>query len=72
MLPRTRRAQSLLLSGHYNCRIGLTQHCDAQKYLETLALHHAVLRAAMKTKQTMNMEDAAALMKAIEALGACY
>merc|ERR1711934_584627 len=43
-----------------------------QKYLATLACHHAVLRAAMKTKQTMDIKDAEALMKAIEALGASY
>ncbi len=43
-----------------------------QKYLQSLALHHHVMRAAMKTKQTVNPESAAALQAAVEELGKLY
>jgi len=42
------------------------------KYLQSLALHHAVMRAAMKTKQTVDPESAAALRAAVEQLGKLY
>mmetsp|Transcript_10684 Transcript_10684/g.31589 ORF Transcript_10684/g.31589 Transcript_10684/m.31589 type:complete len:171 (-) Transcript_10684:41-553(-) len=41
-------------------------------YLEVLALHHAVLVAAMKTKQSSEMAAVDALDKAIEALKPVY
>ena len=41
-------------------------------YLESLALHHGVMQAAMKTKQTVDPESAAALRAAVEALGKLY
>ncbi len=43
-----------------------------QKYLQSLALHHRVMRAAMKTKQTVDPESAAALRVAVEELGKLY
>jgi nickel superoxide dismutase len=43
-----------------------------QKYLQSLALHHRVMRAAMKTKQTVDPESAAALRAAVEELGKLY
>lgn len=43
-----------------------------QAYLESLALHHRVMRAAMKTKQTVDPESAAALRAAVEELGKLY
>ncbi len=43
-----------------------------QKYLQSLALHHRVMRAAMKTKQTVEPESAAALGAAVEELGKLY
>lgn len=45
---------------------------DYDAYLEKLAVHHRVLRAAMKTKQTVDVANAAALKKSIEALGRLY
>lgn len=42
------------------------------KYLDSLAVHHRVMRAAMKAKQTVDPQSAAALQKAIEELGALY
>jgi len=42
------------------------------KYLQSLALNHAVMRAAMKTKQTVDPASAAALRTAVEALGKPY
>jgi nickel superoxide dismutase len=41
-------------------------------YLATLADHHAVMVAAMKTKQVPTLETVAALKKAIEALAVHY
>ena len=41
-------------------------------YLEKLAVHHRVMRAAMKTKQTANPANAEKLKAAIEALGKLY
>merc|ERR1719382_544681 len=41
-------------------------------YLEVLALHHAVMVAAMKTKQSSEMGNVDALDKAIEALRPVY
>ena len=43
-----------------------------QEYLQSLALHHRVMRAAMKTKQTVDPESAAALRAAVEELGKLY
>ena len=43
-----------------------------QAYLEKLAVHHRVMRAAMKTKQTANVPSADKLKAAIEALGKLY
>ena len=43
-----------------------------QEYLQSLALHHRVMRAAMKTKQTVDAESAAALRAAVEELGKLY
>lgn len=42
------------------------------EYLRKLALHHKVMRAAMKTKQTVDPDNVAALRRAIEALGQVY
>ncbi len=42
------------------------------KYLEALAVHHHVLRAAMKTKQTVEPAHADALRAAVQALGERY
>jgi nickel superoxide dismutase len=41
-------------------------------YLASLADHHAVMRAAMKTKQTVNQESVKALDAAIDALAQRY
>lgn len=41
-------------------------------YLESLAIHHRVMRAAMKTKQTADPASADALKVAIEAMGKLY
>jgi nickel superoxide dismutase len=41
-------------------------------YLEKLAVHHRVMRAAMKTKQTADPANADKLKVAIEALGKLY
>jgi nickel superoxide dismutase len=41
-------------------------------YLKSLADHHAVLRAAMKTKQTVDADAATALEAAIKQLGTHY
>ena len=43
-----------------------------QAYLQSLALHHHVMRAAMKTKQTVDPKSAAALREAVEELGKLY
>ncbi len=43
-----------------------------QEYLQSLALHHQVMRAAMKKKQTVDPESAAALLAAVEELGKLY
>ncbi|UCD29430.1 MAG: superoxide dismutase [Planctomycetota bacterium] len=43
-----------------------------QKYLESLAKHHRVLRAAMKTKQTVDSVNAEKLHAAIKVLGELY
>ena len=43
-----------------------------EEYLEQLAIHHRVMRAAMKTKQTVDGRDAAGLKAAVEALGKLY
>ena len=43
-----------------------------QAYLQSLALHHHVMRAAMKTKQTVDPQSAAALRAAVEELGKLY
>ncbi len=43
-----------------------------QEYLQSLALHHRVMRTAMKTKQTVDPESAAALRAAVEELGKLY
>jgi nickel superoxide dismutase len=43
-----------------------------QKYLQSLALHHGVMRAAMKTKQTVSPEAATELRAAVEELGKLY
>ena len=43
-----------------------------QEYLQSLALHHRVMRAAMKTKQTVDPESAAALRAAVQELGKLY
>merc|ERR1712113_288029 len=43
-----------------------------QEYLEVLALHHAVMVAAMKTKQNTDMSFVDALDKAIDALKHVY
>ena len=43
-----------------------------QAYLETLAVHHAVMRGAMKAKQTTNPEAADALAHAVSHLEAVY
>lgn len=45
---------------------------EYQKYLESLATHHRVLRAAMKVKQTVDPANADALKASIEALGKLY
>jgi len=45
---------------------------EYQKYLEKLATHHRVLRAALKTKQTVDTANADKLAAAIRALGAHY
>ena len=42
------------------------------KYLASLAAHHRVLRAAMKTKQTVDPANADKLSEAITALGGLY
>jgi nickel superoxide dismutase len=42
------------------------------EYLKSLADHHAVLRAAMKTKQTVDPAAASALEAAIKKLGTHY
>ena len=41
-------------------------------YLAKLADHHAVMRAAMKTKQTVSADTVAALKKAVDGLQAHY
>jgi nickel superoxide dismutase len=43
-----------------------------EAYLKSLADHHAVMRAAMKTKQTVDPKAAAALEAAIKKLGEHY
>ncbi len=43
-----------------------------EDYLKSLADHHAVMRAAMKTKQTVDPEAAAALETSIKTLGNRY
>ncbi|MHC4441496.1 MAG: superoxide dismutase [Ni] [Planctomycetota bacterium] len=43
-----------------------------QKYLQSLALHHHVLRAAMKCKQTVDSQNADKLNDAIKKLGELY
>ena len=43
-----------------------------QEYLQSLALHHRVMRTAMKTKQTVDADSAAALRAAVEELGKLY
>lgn len=43
-----------------------------EEYLASLADHHAVMRAAMKTKQAIGAEHVAALRAAILALGERY
>ncbi len=43
-----------------------------EAYLKKLADHHAVMRAAMKTKQTVDPADVAQLGRAIDALAAHY
>jgi len=43
-----------------------------RKYLESLATHHRVLRAAMKTKQTVDSANAEKLHAAIKELGELY
>lgn len=43
-----------------------------EDYAERLAKHHAVIIAAMKTKQSVAGEDADALIKSIEALESYY
>ncbi len=43
-----------------------------QNYLEQLATHHRVMRAAMKTKQTVDLEAASGLKAAVEELGKLY
>ena len=49
-----------------------TSAAGYRAYLGSLALHHRVMRAAMKTKQTVNSESAAALRAAVEELGKLY
>lgn len=43
-----------------------------QKYLESLAVHHRVMRAALKAKQTVDPQVATNLQKAIEELAVLY
>ncbi len=43
-----------------------------QEYLQSLALHHRVMRTAMKAKQTVDPQSAAALRAAVEELGKLY
>ena len=43
-----------------------------EDYLNSLAAHHAVLRAAMKTKQTVDPDAATALENSIKELGKYY
>ena len=43
-----------------------------QDYLEKLATHHRVMRAAMVTKQTVDTQAAGALKTAVEELGKLY
>ena len=43
-----------------------------QAYLETLAAHHRVLKAAMKTKQGVDPQAAHDLAHMVEDLGAIY
>ena len=45
---------------------------DYQDYLNSLASHHRVMRAAMKTKQTVSLDAARALKAAVEELGKLY
>ena len=45
---------------------------DYQNYLNRLASHHRVMRAAMKTKQTVSLDAADALKAAVEELGKLY
>lgn len=45
---------------------------DYQDYLGKLAIHHRVMRAAMKTKQTVSLDAANALKAAVEELGKLY
>jgi nickel superoxide dismutase len=45
---------------------------DYEAYLKSLADHHAVMRAAMKTKQTVDAEAVKALKAAIEKMAAHY
>ncbi len=49
-----------------------TSAAGYQAYLDSLARHHRVMRAAMKTKQTVDSESAVALRSAVEALGKLY
>ncbi len=43
-----------------------------EKYLKSLAVHHQVMAAALKTKQTVDPEAAEKLHHAVEALGKLY
>lgn len=43
-----------------------------EAYLQSLADHHAVMRAAMKCKQTVDTENAAALRAAVDKLATHY
>eukprot|EP00040_Diaphanoeca_grandis_P039348 m.258825 g.258825 ORF g.258825 m.258825 type:complete len:159 (+) comp37161_c0_seq1:72-548(+) len=47
-------------------------HPDRQKYLEKLAMHHQVLRAAMKAKQSADPKVAKHLQETIHDLGHLY
>ena len=41
-------------------------------YLEALQMHHKVMQAAMKTKQSVSEQDADALQKAVDELAKMY
>ncbi len=43
-----------------------------EEYLGQLATHHRVMRAAMKTKQTVDSKDVVRLKAAVEDLGRLY